>query len=512
MTNLYHLPDQEFLLFTSQGLTSKRAKGNAEENRESLLRFYQYLLDLHPEKIEGNAQLRSIFSQIFSHNASTLPKIIEKDGFLALFALGKAISIGEAKKVALFFEKNLLADSSPIFFDFTPESAEFFDVDATPPGFLPKMFPHFRLKADAKLLERVREDLKKAADLPDGKRKLVTLMLLSFSLAYRECRGLMIDLPHFLHKGQLVRYHCHQHLIGEGIKTISMSCNENHPPIYLCQGTELWPSQPSMLGSILNNFAEHGSSTQAYAHSWRRIHKQLRDLTTSDHQPIVIGHSMGGALAIQIALYSHDLIESSFAFNPPMPGERDAQFFSSLSSDVQKKMQIFANLDDVAFWRIGECVFGNVTCFISTKRWRYYPIVLRDVFLFFPAIFKLIWNIKKAFPAHQKIIPLTPVYLSFCLSKEEIQEENSSRKSRFDTLHFLPKLYDPLKWLTYFIRKIFKWSLEEEYIRNEIEIIALHERDLLDTITKENSEDVKKKIEKLHQQKHILQKKIKIRN
>ena len=101
---------------------------------------------------------------------------------------------------------------------------------------------------------------------------------------------------------------------------------EGAPSIYLCQGTELWPSQPSMFGSILANFAQHGAATEAYAHSWRRIHKHLRELG----RPFVAGHSMGGSMALQIGLYSHALVERVYAFNPPVPGERDALFYQKL--------------------------------------------------------------------------------------------------------------------------------------------------------------------------------------
>lgn len=500
---LQNFPEKRFLVFTSQGIFSKSIARNQEENRETLLRFYRYLIKDQVDQ----GELRFAFSELFFSKKSALPKIMRDDGFLALFAEGKAIRIKEAKQVIELFEKKKRGGKLPIFCDFTPDSREFFEANATLPGFLPKVFPYFRLRTDRKLLDKIEIDLKKTAEFPQEKRKLITFMILSFFLAYRECEGLTIDLPHFT-EDRFVRYRCHTHLIGEGLKTISMVPLQQHPPIYLCQGTEMWPSQPSMLSSILNNFAEHGSATQTYAHSWRRIHKQLRDLHL-DQKPIVMGHSMGGSLAMQIALYSHDLIEESYAFNPPMPGKRDAQFFEELPKEIQKKMQIFANLDDVAFWRMGECVFGNVTCFLSQKRWRYYPIYIKDMLLIVPALFKLIWNIKKAFPAHQKIFPLTSGYLFFTLSKKEIEEENLSRKKRFDALHFFPKLYDPLKWLIYVIRKIFKWSLEEEMLRNEIEILALHERDLLDTITLDNASQIKKKIHILSRQKQELQDKLK---
>lgn len=84
-------------------------------------------------------------------------------------------------------------------------------------------------------------------------------------------------------------------------------------PIYLCQGTEIWPSQPSVLASLLVNCAEHGSATEAYKQCRQRLH---HDLTRFSIAPYVIGHSMGGALALQIGLYSPSLIHKAYAFNP----------------------------------------------------------------------------------------------------------------------------------------------------------------------------------------------------
>jgi len=262
-----------------------------------------------------------------------------------------------------------------------------------------------------------------------------------------------------------------------------------------------------MLGSIMANFATHGAATAAYVYSWRRIHKHLRDLHNG-HFPLVAGHSMGGSLAIQIGLYSHDLIERVYAFNPPMPNERDYDFYHQMDQTRQEKILVTANLDDFAFWRIGAKIIGKVTLFLGRRRWRYYPVSFLDCVLVIPAFVKFILNVRHAFPAHQNIVALSENWISFELTQEEIERENQERLSRFDYLHFFPKLYEPMKTLFRFVRKLFMWRLETEFLRNGIETIALHERDLIDTITDENREEIEKELRELHRQKEILRKQL----
>ena len=211
---------------------------------------------------------------------------------------------------------------------------------------------------------------------------------------------------------------------------------------------------------------------------------------------------------MQIGLYSHHLIDSVYAFNPPVPNVRDYSFYHQMSENCRNKIQVITNLDDFAFWRIGAKVIGNVTLFLGKKRWRYYSVGLWDCLFLIPAFIKFIRNVRHAFPAHQNIAALYENWVSVKLTQEEIEKENIERTSRFDYLHFFPKLYDPMKVLITRARKIFKWGLEEEYLRNEIEILALHERDLIDTITDENQAEVEHELKELRRQKGILIKKL----
>ncbi len=518
--NLDHIfRNSDHWLVWEQGAFSTALQKPEERrsNREMLGQFYQACIEravaMGLEKSEGSRRVRALWSQKIGPPAlhNTLPLIIREDGFLCRYALGLPVKVGEARLIWEHLNDPCEGFSlSPIYPRWNSEHIHFNNVHATPPGFLPKFSISHRLRKDRHLLALVEEDLRHLSSIQDhSRRKWLTLAVLSHAAAYRELDEKVLNIPSFFEENRLMTYLCKHHLIAEGVKTVSLiPQEEGAPPIYLCQGTELWPSQPSWLGSILANFAIHGSATQAYAHSWRRIHKQLRELKVGESRPIVSGHSMGGAMAIQIGLYSHELIDMAYAFNPPLLEHRAYEFYGWMDSALQKKIRVAANLDDFAFWRIGSRVIGKTTLFLGKKRWRYQPIGLWDCIFLVPAFVKFLLNMKRAFPAHQKVTALSESWVEFELTQEEIDKEHQDRKTRFDYLHFFPKLYDPTRILLRFVRRLFGWSLRSEFLRNEIEIIALHERDLIDTLTDENKGEIERQLLALARQKEALRKEL----
>ncbi len=512
LTDIYNDPKikPSHWMFWEKGSyqTSLIKPKQAMANRETLAHLY---LDCVKERADPQANpfLRYLWTQVVDPKPPLgIPRIIGEDGFLRMYAMGSPLKVGLFRRIwERLQEKEELIKlllPSPLRVECQELSHPFYDVDASPPGFAPKFFTRSRLKKDEELLQHIASDLKLIANIEKNEeRKWLTLAILSHGAVYRELDRLVIEIPSFHEKGKWISYSCAQHFIAEGIKTVSLRpLQEGASGIYLCQGTELWPSQPSVLGSILANFAIHGSATAAYAHSWRRIHQHLRELQGKEGKlPLVAGHSMGGSLAIQIGLYSHNLIENIYAFNPPMPNERDHEFYHHLSAAIKDKILIHVNLDDFAFWRIGAKVVGKVTLFLGKSRWRYFPITYKDYLLLFVALGKFIVNVRRAFPAHQHIIALYENWVSVELTEAEIAKENQERTARFDYLHFFPRLYRPLNRLVRWIRRWFGWSFEQEYLRNEVEIIALHERDLMDTLTVENKEEIEKELRELRRQK-----------
>ncbi|MFN0064690.1 MAG: hypothetical protein ACKVOH_00460 [Chlamydiales bacterium] len=371
---------------------SKRPK-KYEGIRESLAHFYKECAALLGGE-KANEKVRALWQRKqVKRVLRNLPRVIADDGFLSHYARAIPITLHFADKFIADLKPSLSADSNPIELYWNNPEYRFYDVVGAPPGFLSKFFVSIRLKKDQELLNLISSDLAFIAQIEDDrKRRELTLGVLSHGAAYRELAGRPLLVPSFTERGKLISYICYQHLIADGVKTISLVPSKKEreaPGIYLCQGTEMWPSQPSMLGSLFANLGPHGSATAAYQHSWRRIHKHLRELKRGDILPYVTGHSMGGAMAMQIALYSHDLIHRAFAFNPPVPNERDWAFYQKLQEKKKAKLQIIANLDDFAFWRIGARVIGTVRLFLGKKRWRYFPINGWEVILVFPAAVKL---------------------------------------------------------------------------------------------------------------------------
>lgn len=337
-------------------VVSKRPTNNLA-NRETLARTYVACVN-HLQIEQANQIVRAVWRRVIRRkDPKTLPIIIRQDGFLCAYTLGEPLQMRTVYRIWKGIDQDALPEAShlkSIDIQWNEMSHRLFGIVGAPQGFLSKFSTAIRLARDPSLLRRIGSDLRLLASVEDNtKRKELTLAVLSHGAVYRELEGKQLAVPCFDQPNKLLLYTCVQHLIEEGIKTVSLIPPEEEPEapgLYLCQGTEIWPSQRAALGSILANFAFHGSATQAYAHSWRRLHKHLRDLALGNRPlPIIAGHSMGGSLVMQIALYSHSLIQEAHAFNPPMPNERDDAFYQQLPKEVQQQVYVYANLDDFAF-------------------------------------------------------------------------------------------------------------------------------------------------------------------
>lgn len=484
------------------------------ERRKILSHFFHTLVEELVKKGETRSRASSLVRQIWREEGGSsyshgLPLLIEEDGFLRMYARGDTLTPSFSEAMHRRIREDLSKQEvllSPLFLGETLES--FFDVNATPPGFLSKISQRSRLRKEGELIAKIQSDLEKVAHIGElEKRRVLTLAILAHGASYRELEGKVLYIPTLVSaKNELIAFGIKQHLLWEGIKTLSifpMEQEEEERGIYLCQGTEIWPSQPSMLGSIFANFGKEGAATEPYAHSWRQIHKHLRELSCGN-LPYVAGHSMGGSLAIQIMLYSHALIEKAYVYNSQGVGERDYRVYKRFSSEVRQKLHLFVNLDDLPFWRMGAKVVGHVTCYIGERRWKYRTIKKWEVYALIPAMVKSIGNMLNALPAHQKIVPLHSSYVYFNLSPSEIAQENAERVTRFDYLDFLPKFYLPLRGLLRLVRRLFGWQLFEEYIKSQIEIIELHEEELREIISHHVDSESVKQLEELARAKEEL--------
>jgi pimeloyl-ACP methyl ester carboxylesterase len=497
------LDDSLFLHWKEGRAIVDEKRGTQEENRHLLALLFE---ELSGGTEGGSSRLREIWcGEAQAEPRWDLPLIIASDAFLQMYAEGEPVSLALFRKLYSRSNESFSSELSPLRIGKTEEYDLYHGVKSVPPGVKAKLSSQWRKKSDPELLNRVQSDLNNLVQIDNNEERIwLTLTILSHGAAYRELHGMLLYVPSTVEKDVLVPYALSEHLIWEGVKTISMRpLDREHvePGIYLCQGTEIWPSQPLMLGSIFANLSTHGSATEPYAHSWRQIHKHLRSLQKGGPRPIVAGHSMGGALATQIALYSHPLISMAYAFNPPVVEERDFQVFHRLSDRAKAKLLVFANIDDLPFWRIGSCVIGKVHLLLGEKRWKYYPFKEMDRFLVIPALIKAFRNLMHLVPAHQNIVPLMKTYCLAVLSEEEIRRENEERVNREDKISFFPKMYKVVRFLMEFTRRHFRWEKRREYLLSQLEIIELHEQDLQETLTMTGSEDISQELSELHLQK-----------
>lgn len=511
--------DEHFLCWEGKWRVEKKPIFQERICRKTLFYAFRYLVALGVAKKIAPKTASSVVRKLWNEEAvnfpTELPLILQEDGFIRMYSEASPLVLGFFRHLVKRMQQpvNLEKIPPPIFLEETVDAASFHDVNATPPGFIPKISSAARLKGEEALIKKIQSDLNRMVHIGDvEKRRALTLAILAHGASYRELDGKVLYLPILsCAKPMLIPYGFRQHLLWEGIKTLSlfpMEKEDEERGIYLCQGTEIWPSQPSMLGSIFANFGKEGVATEPYAHSWRQIHKHLKDLAKI-HPPYVAGHSLGGSLAMQIMLYSHALLHKAYIFNASGLEERDFQLYQRLPSEVQEKVRIYASIDDLAFWRMGRKIVGKITLYIGERRWRYRPLKKWEFLSLIPAMIKSIINMINALPAHQKIVPLLSSYIYFMLTPEEIARENAERVTRFDHLDFFPRLYLPLRAFLKLTRTLFGWRLFDTYLKSQLEIIALHEEELEEIIAHGASEESLEQLQLLRQQKEELLKRIK---
>lgn len=434
-----------------------------------------------------------------------LPKVIESHPFLKLYAEAYPLNLASFRKV--YANKGGVVSRVKVYQ--TQNADDYYNVRELSPKPIERFIPKWHKKQDSKLLEHVQHNLENASQIEDDQlRKWVTVGLLS-KAAFRELDGKILYIPCFKTKGLLIPYTLSEHMIWQGIKTVScIPLEEGYQGIYICQGTETSPVQPHMLATVFANLGIEGAATEPYAHSWRQIHRHLRELAKITHTlPLVVGYSMGGALATQIVLYSHPFIEEAIAFNPPVVEERDYELYNQLSDKAKAKLLIFANIDDLPFWRLGSKVIGKVHILFGERRWKYHRFTNWDRYLLFPAFIKGCINVIHMVPSHQDLVFLMKTFCIMPLTDEEVQIENSERTKRAGHIVIFKKFYRPMRILVQLAQRLFHWNERLEFLKNELEIAYLHELDLEetfhllpdDTIAKE-LEIIKKRIDHLEQE------------
>lgn len=456
---------------------------------------------------ESSRQLRTLWAQRMESPFDSLPEVVNRDPLLRMLVKGEPLSIEWLRPFVIDFLKDEHPGILPPLLVEARSKPLYHPVRPTPQGLMAKLTVRARKIADAKQIEESIENFSELAFEKDPQlRKWQTFATLAHGSAYRELHQKELWLPDFNIFGRLTRYTCEEDLISEGIKTAALYPEEGSGVhgIYLIQGSNPFPSQPHTMASFIENFGQGGSGRRAYEHSWRRIHKTLKKLmrAAEGRLPYIVGHSLGGSLAIQIGLYSQLFAEESFAFNPPMPQEKDYIYFRSLPESSQKKIQIFVNGDDFAFWRLGAAVFGQVYLVYGVEAWNGVLITKNDRRFIFPYLYKIYKNFALTIPSHLATYLLDSHFVVSLLSEEEKALENIQRQKRIDHLPFLPSLQEPGRQFFRTLRRIFSRTSEKRVLKNEIELLQMQEEELR-FLTQENPlEKFEKKIAHLQEKRH----------
>lgn len=450
----------------NQGFFISEKKGTKEERRRALAYVFKEI----PYKKAWEAVRTPHYN---------LPKVIESHPFLRMYVEAWPLRVASFRKI---YESQRDVVSRVQVYQ-TQNADEYYNVRQFSPKPLERFIPTWHKKKDPRLLEHLQHNLDKVAQIDDHQvRKWLSLALLT-KAAFRELEGKILYVPSFETKEVMIPYTLSEHMLWHGIKTVSCVPLENsYRGIYICQGTETSPVQPHMLATVFANLGIEGAATEPYAHSWRQIHRHLRELAKITHElPIVVGYSMGGSLATQIALYSHPFIAEAVAFNPPVVEERDFELFNQLSDTAKEKLKIFANIDDLPFWRLGSKVIGKVHLLFGEKRWKYHRFTKWDRILLIPAFIKGCINVFHMVPSHQDLVFLMRTFCIMPLSQEEVQIENDERTKRAGYILIFKKFYRPVRFLVQIAQRLFRWNERLEYVKNELEIAYLHELDLEET-------------------------------
>lgn len=158
--------------------------------------------------------------------------------------------------------------------------------------------------------------------------QLMTAEILAKVLAYRELKentSIMIPTMNEALQIEPVEYIVdtifdlwHKH-VAFGLVPLEKT---HHHPILLFRGTNFSLLSESGRASLLSDLDPDGPGRRLFYNSRSNIKHWLMQLTHQGRKPRVIGHSLGGVLAIYTLIYEHALLTTaphatSYAFNPP---------------------------------------------------------------------------------------------------------------------------------------------------------------------------------------------------
>jgi len=126
----------------------------------------------------------------------------------------------------------------------------------------------------------------------------------------------------------------------------------NHTPILLFRGTHFSLRSESGRASLLADIDPDGPGRRLFYNSRSDIKHWLMQLSHQGRNPRVIGHSLGGVLAIYTSIYEHNLLAKapyclSYAFNPPGVSEDLLEIWNEIPLEEKPSFKTFVARGDV---------------------------------------------------------------------------------------------------------------------------------------------------------------------
>ncbi|MCH9631592.1 MAG: hypothetical protein S4CHLAM37_16160 [Chlamydiia bacterium] len=134
-------------------------------------------------------------------------------------------------------------------------------------------------------------------------------------------------------------------------------------PILLFRGTDFSFLSESGRASIISDLDPDGPGRRLYFNSRSSIRQWLSQMENAGKRARVLGHSLGGVLALYTLLFEHELLAkephaSSFAFNPPGISEELLDEWSLVQENTKPHFVTFVTRGDIIS-KFGN-LFGDV--------------------------------------------------------------------------------------------------------------------------------------------------------
>jgi hypothetical protein len=150
--------------------------------------------------------------------------------------------------------------------------------------------------------------------------------------------------------------------LGDGMPAFGFIPKEgNAAPFLLFRGTDLSLLSQRGLASLISDFDPKGPGLTAFKRGRIPLHQWLEKVSKGGPKAVVLGYSLGGALAAYTLLFEHDLINStepSYLFNPPGVSRKIFKQWKKLSREKQPIINLFVAKGDLIS-KIGR-LFGNI--------------------------------------------------------------------------------------------------------------------------------------------------------